>query len=84
MWARGRELITVNKSTIVTKPLLDPVVVQNSQGNRGLSDSASTDEGDWGEVLRSTTFSINSSRPKNVLGGRGGDSPGILYSSVRQ
>ena len=27
---------------------------------------------------KSTILSINSSRPKNMLGGRGGDSPGVL------
>ena len=51
MWARGRELVTANESTVVTEPLLDPVVVESSQGDRSLADSASTDEGDWGEVL---------------------------------
>ena len=31
---------------------------------------------------RSTIFSISSSRPKKVLGGRGGYSPGMLESGV--
>ena len=35
----------------MAKSLLDPVVVENGQGYGGLSDSASTDEGDWDEVL---------------------------------
>jgi len=51
MQARGRELVTANESTVVTEPLLDPVAVESGQGDRGLADSASTDGGDWGEVL---------------------------------
>ena len=51
MWTRGGEFVTANESAVVTEPLLDPVVVENGQGDRGLADSASTDEGDWGEVL---------------------------------
>jgi len=51
MCARGRELVTPDESTVVTKPLLDPVVVENGQGNGGLPDSASTDESDWSKLL---------------------------------
>jgi len=51
MRGRGGELITPNESTVMTKPLLDPVVVEDGQGNRGLTDSASTDESDRGELL---------------------------------
>ena len=51
MSGRGRELIAANESTVMAKSLLDPVVVEDSQGDGGLSDSASTDEGDWDEVL---------------------------------
>jgi len=35
----------------MAKPLPDPIVVENGQGDGGLSDSASTDESDWDEVL---------------------------------
>jgi len=35
----------------MTKSLLDPVVVENGQGYGGLSDPASTNEGDWDKVL---------------------------------
>jgi len=59
MWARGRELVTANESTIVTEPLFDPVVMENGQGNRGLADSASTDEGDWGEVLSEIDYLLD-------------------------
>jgi len=44
-------LFTANESAVVTKPLLDPVVVENGQGDRGFADPANTDERDWGEVL---------------------------------
>lgn len=33
---------------------------------------------------RSTILAINSSRPKQALGGGGGDSPGILDANVRE
>ena len=39
----GRKLVTPNESTVTTKRLLDPVVVEDIQGDRGLADSASTD-----------------------------------------
>jgi len=35
----------------VAKPLLDPIVVEDGHGDGRLADSASTDEGDWSEVL---------------------------------
>ena len=69
----------------MTKPLLDPVVVENGQCDGGLADSASTNQGDWGEVLCEIDYLLDQlSRPKNVLGGGGGDSPGMLGSGVRR
>jgi len=59
MRARGREFVAANESTVVTKPLLDPVVVENGQGDRSLADSASTDEGDWGEVLSEIDYLLD-------------------------
>jgi len=44
-------LVTTDEATIVAKPLLDPIVVEDGQGDRRLADSASTNEGDWSEVL---------------------------------
>ena len=35
----------------MTKPLLDPIVVEKGQSDGGLPDSASTDESDWSKVL---------------------------------
>jgi len=51
MRARGRELVTPNESTVVTKPLLDPVVLENGQCDRGLANSTSTDESDRSKLL---------------------------------
>jgi len=48
---RSRELIAADESTVVAKPLLNPIVVENSQGNGRLADPASTDESDWVKVL---------------------------------
>ena len=51
MFGRGGESITANESTVLAKPLLDPVVVEDRQGNRGLADSPSTNQGDRGKLL---------------------------------
>ena len=59
MSARGRELIAADESTVVTEPLLDPVVVEDGEGNRRLSDSACTNEGDWGEVFGETDDTLD-------------------------
>ena len=82
MCTGGGELITADEPAVVTKPLLDPIVVENDQGDGGLANSASADESDRFSA-RSTIFSINSSRPKKVLGGRSGDSPGVLVLNVK-
>ena len=47
----GRELITADESSAIAKPLLDPIVVENGQGDGGLANSAGTNESDWVEVL---------------------------------
>ena len=49
--ARWRELVTTNESTVMAKPLLDSIVVEDGQGDGRLADSPSTDEGDWSTVL---------------------------------
>ena len=41
--ARGREFIATNEPSIITKPLLDPIVVEDSQDSRCLADASSTD-----------------------------------------
>ena len=44
-------MIAANEPTVRAKPLLDPIVVENGQGDGRLADSASTDEGDWNGLL---------------------------------
>jgi len=51
MCTRGREFVARNESTVIAKPLLDTIVVEKGQGNGGLANPASTDEGDRNEVL---------------------------------
>jgi len=51
MGARGREFFAMNESTIVTKPPLDPIVVENCQGDGCLANPASADEGDRSKIL---------------------------------
>jgi len=43
----------------MAKPLLDPVMVENGQGDRGLADTASTDESDWNKVLSKVDYLLN-------------------------
>jgi len=47
---RGGELIATDEPTVITKPLLDLIVMEDSQGDGGLANSASTDESNWSEV----------------------------------
>ena len=47
-------MVAADEPTVIAKSLLDPVVVENGQGDGRLSDSASADESDWGEVLGET------------------------------
>ena len=51
MATRGRELVATDEPAVVAEPLLDSIVVENGQGNGGLSNSASADESDWAKVL---------------------------------
>ena len=54
-----RKLITADEPPVVTKLLLDPVVVEDSQGDRGLPDSASTNESDWDKVLGEVDYLLD-------------------------
>ena len=51
---RGWELITSDEPTIVAKPLLDALVVKNSQSDGCLANSAGTSESDWCQVFGET------------------------------
>ena len=44
-------MVTPDKSTVMTKPLLDSIVVEDVQGDRGLANPARTDQSDWCELL---------------------------------
>ena len=44
-------MITANESAVMAKPPLDPVVVENGQGDGGLPDSTSTNQGNWNKIL---------------------------------
>jgi len=59
MCGRGGELVTPDKSTVMTKPLLDPVMVEDSQGDRGLADPASTDQSDWSQLLGQIDYLVD-------------------------
>jgi len=45
----GRELVTANKSPVVSKQLFDVIMVEDSQGNRRFPNAPCTNEGNWGE-----------------------------------
>ena len=51
---RGWELITSNKPTILVKPLLDAMMMEDSKSDRCFADSSSTDESDRGQVFGET------------------------------
>ena len=59
MSVRGREFIATNEPTVMTKPLLDPIVLKNGQGDGGLANSASTNEGDWSKVLSKIDYLLD-------------------------
>ena len=45
-----RELVAMDEAAIIPKPLLDSLVVESGQGDRGFPDSAGTNEGNWTKV----------------------------------
>ena len=51
MSGRWGELVTADKPTVVPKPFLDAIVVEDGQSNGRFTDSAWTDQGDWSEVF---------------------------------
>ena len=52
-------MITADESTVVAKPLLDPVVMENGQGNGCLPDSSSTNESDRNEILSEIDYCLD-------------------------
>ena len=53
------ELIAADEPAVVTKPLLDPIVVENSQGDGRLAYPTSPDESGWSEVLSKTDYLLD-------------------------
>ena len=56
---RGRELVTLNEPTVVAKPLLDAMVMKNSQWDGCLANSTSTDESDRSQVFGKTDDALD-------------------------
>ena len=54
MGERGGKLVATNEPPVVTEPLLDAMVVEDSQGDGGLSNSAGADESERNEVFCTT------------------------------
>ena len=54
MSARRRELDAADEPTVLSKPLLDPIVVEDSQSDGSFADPPWTDESEWSEVLSKT------------------------------
>jgi len=59
MGARGRELVATNKSTVMTKPPLDSIMVENSQGDGRFANPPSTDESDRSKVLGEINYPLD-------------------------
>jgi hypothetical protein len=51
---RGGELVATDEPTVVTKPLLDAIVVEDGQGDGSFPNPASADESDGSELFRET------------------------------
>ena len=51
MGERGGEFVATDEPAVMAKPLLDAIVVEDSQSEGGLANSAGTDEGDGCEVF---------------------------------
>ena len=51
MSERGGELVATDEPTVVSKPLLDAIVVEDSQGDRCFSNPPWTNESDRSEIF---------------------------------
>ena len=71
---RGGELIAADEPTVFAKPLPDAVVMEDGQSDGCFVPPAPMRAMGVRFTARPTIFSINSSRPKQALGGGGGDS----------
>jgi len=48
---RSEKLVATDESTMIVKPFLDAIVVEDSQGDKCFPDSTWTDESDQGKVF---------------------------------
>ena len=60
------ELITADKPPVLAKPFLDPIVVEDGQGNGCFPDPACTDESDWSEVFDKANDLLNQFVPSET------------------
>jgi len=79
----GGEFVAADEQTIVPKSLLDPIVVENGEGDRSLADPTSTNESDWSEVLGEIDNLLDQlvASEEGPSGGSGGGSPSMLHST---
>ena len=59
MSVRWGELVTADKSTVVSKSSLDVIVVEDGQSDGRFPDPAWTDQSEWSEVFSETNDSLN-------------------------
>ena len=59
MIARGSESVATDEATVVTKPPLDPIVVEDSQGDRGLANSSGANESNWNKFPSETDYFLD-------------------------
>ena len=52
-------MVTTDETTVVAKPLLDLIMVENGQGDRSFADSSSTNESDWNKVLSEIDYLLD-------------------------
>ena len=51
MSARGRELVTADKPTVISKLFLDAIVVEDGESDGCFPNSPCADESDWSEIF---------------------------------
>ena len=79
-----RELVVTDKPTVVSEPFLNGIVVVGSQSDGYFPDPPAPMRAiGVNPSARSTILLIMSSRPKQVLGGGGGNSPGVMLLKLR-
>ena len=59
MITRRRELVATEEPTVVAKPLLGAIVVEDGQSDRGLSDPPCAEENDGLKIFREANDLVN-------------------------